>query len=164
MKIWGVGILAVIFLTAMSGVPKIKKGDVAPDFILPDLTDQDMRLTDYHGEQVLLHFWATWCKPCVKELPEIEAGYQALRDQGFVVLAIDVGEDKQQVREFADRLGLTFPILLDSERKTAERYNIAGLPVSIFISRQGIIQEKVSGGSLTRENIKERINPPHKTM
>ena len=153
----GLGILAVLLLTAMSGIPRINRGDRAPDFSLENLAGHSVRLADYHGKPVLLHFWATWCKPCVKELPEIEAGYKALHDQGFTVLAINVGDDKADVREFVNRLGLTFPVLLDPEWRTAERYNVTGLPISIFVSGQGIVQDKVTGGTLTTDKIRQRI-------
>lgn len=151
------GLSAVLLLAAMSGIPRLNQGDRAPDFSLEDLAGHSIRLVDYHGKPVLLHFWATWCKPCVKELPEIEAGYRALHDQGFTVLAINVGDDKADVREFTNRLGLTFPVLLDPGWHTAERYNVTGLPVSIFVSRQGTVQDKVTGGTLTEEKIRQRF-------
>jgi thiol-disulfide isomerase/thioredoxin len=87
----------------------------------------------------MVNFMATWCGFCLIEMPEMLDAYRAHRDQGFVILAIDVREDPARVREFADELGLTFPVLLDTDGSVTQRYQVRGLPTSYFIDRDGII-------------------------
>ena len=156
----GTGTLAVLVLsllvTGMSGKPQTLTGK-APDINLKNLSGEIVTLEDYRGKPVLLHFWATWCKPCVKELPEIEAAWRDLHDEGFVVLAVDVGEEQGIVQTFVKRLDLTFPVLLDQSSSAAHAYNIIGLPVSFFIDKNGMISEQLSGGTLTRESLAQRV-------
>lgn len=140
----------------MSGRPL--EGRPAADFSLPALAGQNLRLQAYQGQDVLLHFWASWCKPCVKEMPQIEAAHRALKAKGLAVIAVNVGEERETVARFADAHGFTFPIALDKNWDVASRYRIIGLPVSVFIGRDGRVREIVQGGRLTRENIEARLN------
>ena len=149
-------VLFLFALTAMSGRPL--EGQAAADFSLPTLAGSNLSLTAYQGQEVLLHFWATWCKPCVKEMPEIEAAHRALKEKGLAVIAVNVGEEREAVARFTDTHGFTFPVALDKNWDVASEYNIIGLPVSVFIGRDGRIKEVVQGGSLTRESIAARLN------
>jgi len=129
----------------------------APDFTLPDIKGRTVDLRNFGGQPVLIHFWATWCKPCVKEMPEIEAAYQALKDRGFIVLAINTGDRIDKVRAFVESRHFTFPVLLDKRWEIAERYNIIGLPVSIFIAPDGRIRHEIQGGTLTAAAIADIV-------
>ena len=113
-------------------------GDPAPDFALHNLQGKEVRLSDFQGRPVLINFWATWCPPCRIEMPTIETAWHKHKDEGFVVLAVDVQESPSQVQHFVDSLGLTFPILLDPTAKVAsELYRIRALPTSFFVGRDG---------------------------
>ena len=149
-------LLLSLLVNGMSGNPQPLTGK-APDITLKNLSGEIVSLEEYRGKPVLLHFWATWCKPCVKELPEIEAAYRDFHDQGFTVLAVDVGEEHDKVQTFVRRLGLTIPVLLDHSSQAARDYNIIGLPVSFFIDKDGMISEQLSGGTLTRESLAQRL-------
>lgn len=130
-------------------------GAVAPDFALVDLEGDTVSLEEYRGQVVLLNFWATWCPPCVHEMPSMERLYQDLRDRGFVVLGVSVdvapgvrdddGRSQGIVREYAERLGVTFPILLDPDGEVEGVYNVAGLPTSYVIGTNGRIEGRVVG-------------------
>ena len=130
-------------------------GARAPDFTLPTMDGDTSSLSQYRGQVVLLNFWATWCPPCVHEMPSMERIYQDLRARGFVVLGVSVdvdpGEPDAQgrsqgiVREYVDRLGVTFPILLDPNGTVEDVFNVSGLPTTYVIGRDGRIEGRVVG-------------------
>jgi peroxiredoxin len=145
-------LLALGFLTGMAAKPPLVGGP-APDFHLDQLNGPTSKMSDYRGKVVLLNFWASWCAPCKKEMPEIQAAYEALKDQGFVVLALNFGEEAQIAEKLVRKMGLTFPVLLDTEVEVAERHRVVSLPVTFFIDPNGIIKEQVFGGHLTKDQI-----------
>ena len=133
-------------------------GSPAPDFQLTDLQGQTQSLSQYRGKVVLLNFWATWCKPCIKEMPAMQNAYDSLRGQGFTVLAINELEDKERVQKHIARHEHTFPVLMDEDNEVANMYGVVGLPVSVFIDQTGHIQEFVKGGLLTKDLIHKTVN------
>jgi peroxiredoxin len=133
-------------------------GMAAADFTLPDLDGHPQSLGQYRGKIVLLNFWATWCKPCTTEMPAMQACYDKLRDKGFVVLAVNELEDEAKVREHIKAYGHTFPVLMDRNNRVANMYGVFGLPVSVFIDEQGLVQEYVKGGLLTEERIEAVVS------
>ena len=133
-------------------------GSPAPDFQLTDLQGQTQQLSQYRGKVVLLNFWATWCKPCIKEMPAMQKAYNDLHDQGFTVLAINELEDKERVRDHIARHQHTFQVLMDEDNEVANMYGVVGLPVSVFIDQDGHIQEFVKGGLLTEDLIQKTVN------
>lgn len=128
-------------------------GTEAPEFRLLDLNSQVQSLKQYRGNIVLLNFWATWCKPCTTEMPAMQAAYDRMRDQGFVVLAVNELEDIEKVKAHIRSHNHTFPVLLDTDNRVANMYGVYGLPVSVFIDRKGVVREYVKGGGLTEEII-----------
>lgn len=134
-------------------------GSPAPAFQLTSLTGVEGSLDQYRGKVVLLNFWATWCQPCTKEMPAMQAAYDALRDQGFVVLAINELEDVPKVREHIAEHQHTFEVLLDPDNHVANQYGVVGLPVSIFIDKAGHVRKIVKGGLLTEQSITETVHP-----
>jgi len=103
------------------------------------------KLSEYRGKVVVLNFWAIWCPFCHTEMPDLEAFYRQYRNQGVVVLAVNVSESSADIIAFAQKLGLTFPILRDSEHKAIATYNIRSLPTTLFIDRQGQVQSRQVG-------------------
>jgi len=126
-------------------VPGIKKGSVAVDFQLPDLDSQEVSLSDYRGSIVLINFWATWCPPCRSEIPDIEAAYQARRDDGLVVLGVSVEQAPVHVASFVEAMGMSYPVLLDETGAVSRTYRVPGLPLSVFLDREGVIQVRHVG-------------------
>jgi cytochrome c biogenesis protein CcmG/thiol:disulfide interchange protein DsbE len=111
----------------------------APDLALKALDGGTIRLSDLRGQPVMINFWAVWCGFCRTELPEMQQAFEAYRDQGFTILAVDVQEDRSVVEPFVDELGLSFPILLDSEAEVSRSYRVRGLPTSYFLDQNGVI-------------------------
>jgi peroxiredoxin len=106
------------------------------NFTLTDLNGKVWALQGLRGKVVLVNFWATWCPPCRKEMPDLEALYQRFIAKGFVVLAIS-DEDAAKVKAYLEGRGITYPILLDPERKVTESFQVDGIPKSFVYDREG---------------------------
>jgi len=134
-------------------------GFIAPDFTLQTPTGEIYTLSELRGQAVLVNLWATWCPPCRAEMPAIEKMYQEYKDQGFIVLAINMTyqDDPFAIVPFAQEYGLTFPILLEETGDVASAYQLRSLPSSYFINRAGIIQEVVIGGPMSEALLRTRI-------
>jgi peroxiredoxin len=105
-------------------------------FTLTDLNGKAWTFQALKGKVVLVNFWATWCPPCLKEIPDLEALYERFHGQGFVILAIsDETEDK--VKPFVAKHGMTYPVFLDPSRKVIDFFQIAGIPKSFVYDRTG---------------------------
>jgi len=119
---------------------------LAPDFALSDLAGRTVRLSGLRGKVVVLNLWATWCPPCVDEMPSMERLYATLRDADFALLAVSQDEDgKRVVAPFVERMRLSFPVLLDPDRQVGDRYGVSGYPETFVIDRNGLIVEHVIG-------------------
>ena len=127
-------------------------GNTAPGFTLKDLDGKTVNLSDYRGRPVLLNFWATWCGPCRGEMADLQVVYEAHKDQGFTVLAVDLEENANVVRSFMQSRGLTFLALLDSDGQVGHRYKVEAIPTSFFLDRDGVIRDKQIG-SMNRSRI-----------
>ncbi len=106
------------------------------DFTLTDLHGKQWTLKQLRGSVVLVNFWATWCPPCRKEMPDLEALYQRFEDRGLVVLAIS-DEDADKVRPFLAERKITYPVLLDPGRKVNDLFRVEGIPKSFVYDRDG---------------------------
>ena len=122
-----------------------EEGALAPDFLLESLRGDDMRLSDFRGRAVVLNFWATWCAPCRREIPELVEAYDRYRDEGFIVLAVNLQEGKGIVRPYADDFGMEFPILIDRDGEVGDDYRLLGLPQTYFVDSDGVIQSMFIG-------------------
>ncbi len=110
----------------------------SPDFELPLLESDSASLETYRGDFVLLNFWATWCPPCLEEMPSMESAYQKFKDRGFTVVAISSDEGgADDVTPFIEKLGVTFPILLDADKAVSSEYGAHNLPLSFLLNREG---------------------------
>ena len=123
----------------------IQEGQLAPDFELETVHGQTVKLSHYRGQVVLINFWATWCGYCRTEFPEIQDAYERNQKKGFVVLAINVQDRKENVLAYAQELGLTFPVLLDPLGRASGSYQARGLPTSYFVDQEGVIVLKKVG-------------------
>ena len=140
-------------------IPAPQQGFLAPDFELKTLTGESVKLSDLRGQAVLVNLWATWCPPCRAEMQSIETVYNEYKDQGFVVLAVNMTYQDTQtdIMPFVDQEGLTFPILLDETGAMANAYQLQSLPSSYFIGRDGIIREVVIGGPMAEALLRTRV-------
>jgi len=128
------------------GIQELRETLVAPVFTLPNLADQPVKLTEFRGKLVLLNFWATWCPPCVAEMPDLERLYREFNGDGLAIVAVSIDtQGKKVVLPFWEKTGLTFPSLLDPSGEVATRYGVRVLPASFLISREGEIIARILG-------------------
>ncbi|MEZ4863369.1 MAG: TlpA disulfide reductase family protein [Caldilineaceae bacterium] len=112
----------------------------APDFILTTLAGDEFNLSENLGQPVVLNFWATWCGPCQRELPTLQAAAERYGAR-VKIIGIDQGEESQVVQDFVDQFNLTYPIPLDPATNVGEQYQVRGLPTTYFIDPDGTIRQ-----------------------
>ena len=114
-------------------------------------------MSDLKGQFVVLNFWATWCHACIKEMPEFQKAHESLNPK-VKIIGINLAESKEKVGEYLRGKGLSFPILLDAYGNVSQEYEVLHLPVTFFITPDGVIREKRFGGGVTREIIEAKVN------
>ena len=115
----------------------------APDFTLRDLKGNQVSLSDFRGQPVVLNFWATWCMPCRVEIPYLEALYTKYKDQGLVVIGMNTETDYMKVKHFAEPR-MSYTVLLDGQTQ-AQAYDVSGIPCTYYIDREGLIRYRNVG-------------------
>jgi peroxiredoxin len=138
-------VFIVIFLSGMAS-PPLRVGGPAPTFELKTRKGKVFKSSDLKNKMVILNFWATWCVPCTKEMPELNKAYSSLKDNDVEIIAINFAETRSKVDEFVNKHHLKFPVLLDKYGDVSQDYRVRNLPVTYFISRDGIIVDSVFGG------------------
>lgn len=124
---------------------EIREQSLAPDFSLPDLTGQQLRLSSYRGKVVLLDFWATWCDPCREEIPRFIELQKKYASQGLQIIGASMDDGPEPVRKFSQRFKMNFPVVMGNA-KTGELYGgVLGLPIAFLIGRDGRIRAKHIG-------------------
>jgi len=149
-----------IYLTEGEGGAAARVGQMAPDFALEDLEGRTWMLRQLQGRPIMINFWATWCKPCRVEMPLMQQAYEKYQDQGFLVLAVNIRTDRGRdaVESFVEELGLTFPILLDSEGRVEDLYRVRAYPTSFFVNRDGVITDIRRGGIKTEADMERYLS------
>lgn len=112
---------------------------VAPPFELLNMDGERVRLTDLRGNPVIINFWATWCEPCLVEMPILQSLYEKSRANGLRVLAVNMGEPPDLLQEWRSDLGITYDILIDERQTVAALYVLRGQPSTYVVSPNGII-------------------------
>lgn len=140
----------------------IEKNKRAPDFELLNLSGEKVRLSDYRGKKVFLNFWATWCGPCEIEMPHMESFYKRNKDlENVEIIAVNMTKSEanvENVREFADNYGLTFPVLLDNKGEIEDLYKIISYPSTYLINEDGILISGFIGSVNNEEKVKELVD------
>ncbi len=141
---------------AAGGAP-LRVGDMPPAVTLHDLNGSAVRFPgDYRGKVVILHFWVGGCSSCREEMPDMESLYDKYRKKGLVILAVNVGQRRDIVKSLVRGLGISYPVLLDSDKRMADRYDVVGLPRTYLIDRNGVIRYKILG-SASVEMLQKRV-------
>ncbi len=149
-------VLLSLFLLGMAASPPLVGGP-APVFKLEAMDGQILNLSDLKGQFVILNFWATWCVPCVKEMPEFQKAHQSL-NQKVKIIGINLAESKEKVNEYINDHHISFTIVLDGYGNVSQEYEVVNLPVTYFITPDGVIREKIFGGGITQKMIVANIN------
>ena len=143
MRAWlilgGVGLLVLLGVVIVMTTPsRTTLPRPAPDFLLPDVRGQAVRLSQLKGKVILLNIWATWCGPCRQEMPTMETLAHKLSGEDFVVLAVSQDVDGAiTVKPYLQEGGYTFPVLLDVQGEVGRKYGVTGYPETFIIDRQG---------------------------
>jgi peroxiredoxin len=131
-------------------------GAIPPEFSLFNLNGEEVSLSNFSGQPVVINFWATWCAPCRVEMPAIQSRFEKFKDQGLVVLAVDFDEPSDIVSDFRDELGLTFEILLDPGAEVQQLYRNRAYPTTFFIDPNGVIQVQ-HFGPMTEDQMDDNL-------
>jgi thiol-disulfide isomerase/thioredoxin len=125
----------------------LDQGNVAPDFEFSAFDGQRLKLSDYRGRPVFLNFWATWCQPCRRELPDMDELLREYSGEGLAVIAVNNGERFEPARKFMEEdMGVNLTALAyDPDQDIVRRYAVIGMPTSIFIDANGVITQVVRG-------------------
>jgi cytochrome c biogenesis protein CcmG/thiol:disulfide interchange protein DsbE len=137
------------------GDARAEVGSPAPDFVLESLDGELVRLSDFRGQVVLINFWASWCGPCRVEIPYFEDRYQTHQGE-LVVLGVNTEDTLEGAKEFRADVGFTYPTAFDGDGTVEEAYRVRGLPTSVFVDENGVVQAIRSGG-ITEEQLDELL-------
>ena len=147
--------------SAPGEIPASIPGDMnfpAPELTLTDMQDQSVSLVDYRGQWVLVNNWATWCPPCRAEMPELNAYYEAHKDEGFVLVAISSGDTKDQIAVFTQEYGLRFPMWQDPTSASLRAFRMDYLPSSFVIDPSGTVRLAWTG-AVSLETLEKYVTP-----
>jgi cytochrome c biogenesis protein CcmG/thiol:disulfide interchange protein DsbE len=146
----GVAALVIVFALKQDNpylkYSPLRVGEPAPGFTLPGLDGKMVSLSDYRGHVVLVNVWATWCPPCVDEMPSMEKLYRGLKGENFEILAVSIDAlGKKAVAPFMKKYNLSFPALMDPDGTIKTLYQTTGVPESFIVNQDGILIEKIIG-------------------
>lgn len=115
-------------------------GAPAPDFALKSASGENMRLSEYRGDVVMINFWATWCGPCRQEMPLLDDLYGRYQRVGFQLLGVNIDDDSRRAMNMVEELGVTFPVLFDEAKEVSRLYEVEAMPVTVLVDRSGTVR------------------------
>lgn len=156
---WTLLLFVCLFLGSCGSDEDNQANVAALNLPLQTLAGEEVNLSDYAGNVILVNFWATWCGPCRVEMPELEAYYQAHQDKGFVMLAVNAGEPAGRAQGFIDEGGYTFPVMLDLEGEVANFFGgVRGMPSTFVLDQNGELAYQ-HVGLLDRSVLEAEVTP-----
>ena len=132
-------ILACLITTAPLAWPLSSTGPAA-NFTLKSAAGENIRLSEYRGQVVMINFWASWCGPCRQEMPQLETLHQKYADLGFTVFGVNVERDRDSARQVLEDIPVSFPILFDDQNQVSKLYDVDAMPVTVLVDRSGDIR------------------------
>jgi peroxiredoxin len=132
--------LAFSVIAATSLASSGLEGQTAPDFALKSATGENLRLSEYRGDVVMVNFWATWCGPCRQEMPLLDELYSRYGRVGFSLLGVNIDDNSSKAMNMVSELGVSFPVLFDSRKEVSELYQVNAMPVTVLIDREGTVR------------------------
>ena len=128
---------------------------LAPDFTLRSGEGRNLRLQEQRGRVVMINFWATWCGPCRQEMPHLSRLHDKYKGAGFVLLGVNIDDDPANAAALAAKLGVSFPVLYDTDKRVSKLYDLSTMPSTVLIDRDGKVRTVhrgyVSGTEATYE-------------
>ena len=143
----------VACISCTDGRSGINPGDRVPNVVGVDPDGQPLALYDIHGKLFLINFWATWCAPCMAEMPALQALHAKFKDSGFQVVGIAVDDTQENVRDAVKNFGITYPVILDSKDQSKRGYQVKGFPESFVLDgeqRVMVVTDPEDGTPQTR--------------
>tara|TARA_R110002096_G_scaffold6409_2_gene29729 strand:+ start:48615 stop:49112 length:498 start_codon:yes stop_codon:yes gene_type:complete len=116
------------------------EGQQAPDFALKSSTGENLRLSEYRGDVVMINFWATWCGPCRQEMPLLDELYSRYERVGFNLLGVNIDDDSRRAMQMIEELGVNFPVLFDARKEVSKLYEVEAMPVTVLVDREGNVR------------------------
>ena len=135
-------LIALVFgvFAASSLAAGSMEGQQAPDFALKSSTGENLRLSEYRGDVVMINFWATWCGPCRQEMPHLDALYSRYQRVGFNLLGVNIDDDSGRAMDMIEDLGVNFPVLFDARKEVSKLYDVSAMPVTVIVDREGTVR------------------------
>lgn len=130
--------LTVLFASA-AATADIAEGP-APDFALKSSSGENLRLSEFRGEVVMINFWASWCGPCRQEMPLLDELYSQYKPLGFTILGVNVEQDPTQARQMLNDSPVNFPVLFDKQSEVSKLYNVVAMPSTVLVDRDGNVR------------------------
>ncbi|HEY1584681.1 MAG TPA: TlpA disulfide reductase family protein [Polyangia bacterium] len=133
-------VIAAALLAAGAAFANVQKGQRAPEFSLPSLKGSTVTLSSMKGKVVLVDFWAQWCEPCKKELPQLDRLAKEYAQKGVVIVAVNIDKQRENAERMVKQLGVSLPVLLDPAGSVAGTYDLPKMPTSFVIDKKGIVR------------------------
>jgi len=139
MKNIALGVLFTVF-TATTLASSGLTGAPAPDFVLKSASGENLRLSEYRGDVVMINFWATWCAPCRQEMPLLDDLYARYQRVGFTLLGVNIDDDSRRAMKMIEELGVSFPVLFDESKDVSKLYEVEVMPTTVLVDREGTVR------------------------
>ncbi len=148
--------LAAMVLLLSAAAQAVTDSGPAANFTLKSSSGENIRLSEYRGQVVLINFWASWCGPCRQEMPELDTLHQRYQELGFTVFGVNVEQDRAEADKVLRDIPVTFPILFDDQNHVSDLYGVDAMPVTVLVDRSGTIRYMHRGYKPGYEDIYEQ--------
>ncbi len=153
----GLGLGAALLASAGAQARTSTTASPAPDFTLRSVGGPNLRLAEQRGRVVMLNFWATWCAPCREEMPHLSRIHDKYQASGFTLLGVNVDDNASNATTMATKLGLKFPVLLDTDKTVVKLYAVTSMPSTVLIDRDGQLRHVHKGYKSGDEDSYEQL-------